>query len=80
MPRISVDDAVALMKLEYAELPGLKLTPWQAERLWNLPHDVCQRALATLTEERVLARTVDGAYVRRTWAPSSRLPSDRPAA
>ena len=80
MMRTSVEDAIELMQLEYAELPGLKLTAWQAQRLWNLPDDVCQRALSALIEARVLARTVDGGYVRRPYSPGMRPPSNRPAA
>ncbi len=60
-----IDDAVALMRMEYAEWPGLKLSFWQAQRLWNLPEEVCAGALRTLTEARVLARDADGGYVRR---------------
>lgn len=71
MMPISVDDAVVRMQKEYAELPGLKLTPWQAQRLWNLPDDLCQRALRVLIDARVLARTVDGSYVRRTPSPAA---------
>ena len=66
-----IDDVTELMRLEYAELPGLKLTAWQAQRLWGLSDDVCRRALAVLTESQFLVRTVDGAYVRRGWLPGS---------
>ena len=46
---VHVEDAAELMQMEYAEMPGLKLTFWQARRLWNLSEDLCERALATLT-------------------------------
>ncbi len=59
-----VDDAVELIRMEYAELPGLKLTFWQAQRLWDLSDELCQRALTALTESAFLSRTADGAYVR----------------
>jgi len=29
---MSVEEAVELMKMEYAEIPTLALTPWQAPR------------------------------------------------
>lgn len=77
MPCTSVTDAVALIQMEYAELPGLKLTYWQAQRLWDLPDDVCERALTTLTQARILMRTVDGAYVRRASSAVERHPADR---
>lgn len=65
MRPIDIDDTLSLIRMEYAELPGLKLTMWQAQRLWDLSEDVCARAMAALTESRFLARTTDGAYVRR---------------
>ena len=71
MPLTQVEDAVELIRMEYAELPGLALTFWQAQRLWNLPNDLCERALRTLTESRFLARTVDGMYVQGAWSTTS---------
>ncbi len=64
MTLTQIDDAVELIRMEYAELPGLRLTFWQAQRLWNLSEELCQRALGSLTESAFLARTTDGAYVR----------------
>lgn len=64
--KTQIDDAMALIRMEYAEWPGLKLSFWQAQRLWNLPEEVCAGALRTLTEAKVLARAADGGYVRRT--------------
>jgi hypothetical protein len=64
MPLTQVEDAVELIRMEYAELPGLKLTFWQAQRLWDLSDELCARALRTLTESAFLTKTADGAYVR----------------
>jgi hypothetical protein len=73
-----IDDAIELIRMEYAELPGLKLTFWQAQRLWDLSDDVCSGALNTLTESRFLVRSVDGAYARPVWsAAARRASSDR---
>ena len=58
-------EVVELMRMEYAEMPELKLTFWQAQRLWNLSVEQCERALGTLMATGFLARTRDGAYVRR---------------
>jgi hypothetical protein len=60
-----IENAVELIRMEYAEMPGLNLTFWQAQRLWNLSNEQCQGALAVLTGSGFLARTTDGAYVRR---------------
>jgi hypothetical protein len=70
---MQIDDAVELIRMEYDELPGLKLTFWQAQRLWNLSDDVCARALQTLTEGRFLTQSADGAYVRSTWPYATRF-------
>jgi len=64
MPSSDIADAVELMRMEYAEMPGLSLTFWQAQRLWNLSEEVCQCALAVLTDCGFLARANGGAYVR----------------
>lgn len=70
MPILQVEDAAELIQMEYAEMPGLKLTFWQARRLWNLSEDLCARALAALTASGFLAQTSDGAYVRRGASPA----------
>ena len=64
MEFLEVDDAVTLMHMEYAEMPGLRLTFSQARRLWNLTHEVCERALAALTGSGFLEQRRDGTYVR----------------
>lgn len=71
MPLMQIDDAVERIRMEYAELPGLKLTFWQAQRLWNLSHDVCARALSILTDSQFLTRTSDGIYIRQWWPPTT---------
>ena len=48
---------------EYREMPGLSLTLPQAQRLWGLDRDTCERALAILIERRVLRRGMNGTYV-----------------
>jgi hypothetical protein len=70
MPLTQIDDAVELIRMEYAELPGLTLTFWQAQRLWNLSDEVCARALTILIDVQFLTRTPEGAYVRHFWRPT----------
>jgi hypothetical protein len=65
MRLLHVDEAIQLIRMEYAEMPGLKLTFWQAQRLWNLSDELCDRAISILTTSGFLARTPDGAYVLR---------------
>lgn len=60
-PQAILDRVIA----EYGEMPGLKLTPAQASRLWGLDHETSQRLLRSLTDSGVLRRTADGCFVRR---------------
>lgn len=66
MERDQIDDAMALMRMEFQEMPELKLTLRQAKRLWNLPADVCQAALASLVSADFLVQTHEGSYLRRS--------------
>ena len=61
---MDIDDTVRLMRMEYAEFPGLKLTFWQAQRLWRLSEEDCAAALNRLVASSFLTRTVGGAYTR----------------
>jgi hypothetical protein len=61
----NLDDALTRIEMEYREMPDLKLTFWQARRLWNLDDEVCERALSELVASKFLHRTPDGRYIRR---------------
>lgn len=56
---------VSRIRSEYGEMPGLKLTVAQAQRLWDLDRELCDSLMADLVMSGFLARTRDGAYVRR---------------
>jgi DNA-binding IclR family transcriptional regulator len=64
MTFMSVTDAARLISMEYAELPGLSLTFWQVQRLFELPPELCERALSTLVASGVLRRTDENTYIR----------------
>jgi hypothetical protein len=66
-----VHEAVQLIRGEFAEVPDLQITFWQARCLWDLPEDLCDAALTALTRSGFLVRTVEGVYTRR-------LPPTRP--
>ena len=51
---------------EYLEMPGLRLTFAQAQRLWGLDAPTCMSALQTLVEGGFLRRTEAGHYLRMT--------------
>ena len=52
------------VETEYSEMPGLKLTVWQAGRLWNVSSDVCEAVLVSLVQTGFLHRTGDGQFLR----------------
>ena len=52
----------ARIESEFRELPGLRLTRWQAARLWSLDATECEVVLNHLVAARVLRETRD-AYV-----------------
>ena len=56
-------EVVRRIKGEYLEMPGLRLTPRQAQRLWLLDERACDAVLGALVQARFLARTRDGAFV-----------------
>jgi hypothetical protein len=59
-----IQEVVDRVRGEYLEMPGLRLTPEQARRLWRLDERSCERVLGALVHERFLARTSDGAFIR----------------
>jgi hypothetical protein len=59
-------DLVRLLEIvrgEFIEMPGLRLTKKQAQRLWALDVDTCDALLGTLESSRFLRRTRDGEYM-----------------
>jgi len=59
-----IDDVLQRIQGEFTEMPGLRLTPAQAQRLWGLERDVCDALLGALVDAKFLAQTRDGAFVR----------------
>lgn len=57
------EDVRRRAEAEYLEMPGLKLTPMQAARLWQLDPVASLRLLDSMVEAGVLNRARDGAYV-----------------
>jgi hypothetical protein len=56
------------IRSEYLEMPGLRLTPAQAARLWALDRQTSQRILDGLTVAGFLFKNKEGAYLRATVA------------
>ena len=49
---------------EYLDMPGLKLTLPQAQRLWDLRERECEELLGALIDARFLCRNADGRFAR----------------
>ena len=64
-----VEQLIVLIRMEYLEMPDLNLTLRQATRLWDAAPESCEAALDVLVLSGFLARTRDGAFLRRTSAP-----------
>jgi hypothetical protein len=63
-PATTVDDTILRRaRAEYLEMPGLRLTSAQAQRLWELDRRTCDELLVTLTSVQFLTRTRDGSFV-----------------
>jgi len=64
MDLADIREALHRIRMEYVEMPEMKLTLAQMRRLLNLPADVCEVALASLVDSGFLVRRADGAFVR----------------
>ena len=56
------------VRAEFEEMPGLRLTCGQAQRLFGMRPDICERVLAALVAEGTLESAPDAQYA---------LPADR---
>jgi Fic family protein len=63
-----MDEVLQRIQGEFVEMPGLRLTLAQAQRLWGLERETCNALLGALVDVKFLSRTGDGAYVRTEGA------------
>jgi hypothetical protein len=61
----SAETTLCRIRAEYREMPGLRLTPSQAQRLWGVAQEMCDTLMTDLVSVGFLLRTRDGAFVRR---------------
>ena len=71
------DDVLQRIQGEFLEMPGLRLTPAQAQRLWGLESDVCDALLGALVDAKFLVETRDGAFIRLDGARPSQFSTVR---
>ena len=65
---------------EFLEMPGLRLTLAQAQRLCGVERALCQRVLGTLVETGLMCVKTDGTYTRLTDGADSLRSSPEKAA
>lgn len=58
------DEVLSRICGEYLEMPGLRLTRQQAQRLWGLDEATCVQVLEFLVEVKFLQRSEAGSYAR----------------
>jgi hypothetical protein len=66
---MALEQLMQRIRLEYDELPGLRLTRWQAQRLWRLDPNECEIVLMSLVRSTFLTEARDGTFVRREQDP-----------
>lgn len=69
----SIDDLLRRICSEYSEMPGLRVTAPQAQRLWGLDASTCSDALKCLIDVGFLTLTSSGHYARLTEGPPKAL-------
>jgi len=73
-PLASDEQLIGRVRGEYLEMPGLRLTRRQAQRLWALDDDTSDRILKVLVERKFLTRAPDGSFMRLTDGTFSERP------
>ena len=72
----TTDDVVHRLRAEFLEMPGLRLSSAQVQRLCGIERTLCQTMLDTLVTARFLCVKGDGTYARLT---EGDVPRPRPA-
>jgi hypothetical protein len=68
-----IDDAlIQRVHAEFLEMPGLRLTCQQGQRLWGLDESACLQVLEFLVDAKFLHRAEHGMYTRLTDGYSAR--------
>jgi hypothetical protein len=72
----TITDVMQRVTAEYLDMPGLRLTAEQVQRLCGIEPTMCQTALDALVKWKFLGVTPDGHYVR---LPEGRVSHPYPA-
>ena len=74
----TLDDVVNRLRAEFLEMPGLRLTSDQVQRLCGVEKTLCQLGLDSLVETKFLYMKSDGVYARTSEGEVSRPRMARP--
>ena len=58
--------AIERIRAEYVEMPGMRLTAEQVQRLCGVERSVCRAVMEALVEAGFLTMRADGTYARLT--------------
>ena len=61
---MDLDNVERRVREEFREMPGLRLTPAQATRLWGLERDTCAQVIDSLVAAEFLRWTAAGCVTR----------------
>ncbi len=64
-----IADLVVRIAGEFREMPGLRLTPAQAQRLWSVDRPTCEGVLNALVDAKVLSARPDGTFALHSSRP-----------
>jgi hypothetical protein len=59
-----LDEVVGRVRAEYLEMPGMKLTAPQVQRLCGVEPDTCKTVLDAMVNAKFLCVEADGSYAR----------------
>ncbi len=71
MELLDIRTALTRIRLEYTQMPEMRLSRSQVQRLLNLPADACEVGLAALIHSRFLVQDSEGFYRRAQPVPTS---------
>jgi hypothetical protein len=75
MNKLPFQQALERIRAEYQEMPGMKLTLEQVERLSGVDRSVCQQVLDALVNAKFLSLRGDRSYTRAQDGSRTRLPA-----
>jgi hypothetical protein len=73
MNTLPYQQAFERIRAEFLEMPGMRLTPEQVQRLSGVESVVCKSVLDDLVRARFLSICANGTYSRATDASTSRI-------